>query len=200
MKKNVLHQSSPVQQLMAAGGPNWWNINTMRPQNSAPPQHSSPVLAHPSPNLLPQFPLSSTSAWNDNQELPYPSLSQLLMGGMIAGEDKSGLSHMQKLDIFEEQLLQQEDSNGSNLVDHVKQENLANHYHVYGTTSTTTSHGITTNAEYQQVNIVKPSWSQVMSVSSPTSCVTSLSSTSNMLDFTNIKEGRHPPPDRSSEV
>lgn len=106
---------------------------------------------------------------------------------------------MQKLDILEEQFLQQEDSsNGSNFVDHVKQENLANHYHVYGTTSTTTSHGIT-NAETQQVNIPKPSWSQVMSVSSPTSCVTSLS-TSNMLDFSNIKDGRHPPPDRSSEV
>lgn len=106
---------------------------------------------------------------------------------------------MQKLDILEEQFLQQEDSsNGSNFVDHVKQENLANHYLVYGATSTTTSHGIT-NAETQQVNIAKPSWSQVMSVSSPTSCVTSLS-TSNMLDFSNIKDGRHPPPDRSSEV
>lgn len=105
---------------------------------------------------------------------------------------------MQKLDILEEQLLQQEDSNGSNFVDHVKQENLANHYHMYGTTSTTSSRGI--SAETQQVNIAKPSWSQgIMSVSSPTSCVTSLS-TSNMLDFSNKKDSRHPPPDRSSEV
>ncbi|XP_074353500.1 transcription factor bHLH68-like isoform X2 [Apium graveolens] len=201
MNKNGLHQTSPVQQLMAAGGPNCWNINTMRPQNSPPPpsQHSS-VLALPPPNQVPQIPLSSMSAWNDtHQEPTYQSLSQLLMGGILS-EDKSALSHMQKLDILEEQFLQQEDSsNGSNFVDHVKQENLANQYHMYGTTSTTTSHGITANAETQQVNIAKPSWSQVMSVSSPTSCVTSLS-TSNMLDFSNIKDGRHPPPDRSSEV
>lgn len=199
MNKNVLHQSSHVQQLMAAGGPNWWNINTMRPQNSAPPPQHSSVLALPPPHQVPQFPLSSMSAWGDTHPEPtYQSLSQLLMGGMISDEDKSALSHMQKLDILEEQLLQQEDSsNGSNLVDHVKQENIANHYQVYGTTATTTSHGIT-NAETQQLNTAKPSWSQVMSVSSPTSCVTSLS-TSNMLDFSNIKDGRHPPPDRSSE-
>ncbi|KAK1354768.1 transcription factor bHLH68 [Heracleum sosnowskyi] len=169
MNKNVLHQSSHVQQLMAAGGPNWWNINTTRPQNSPPPPQHSSVLALPPPNQVPQFPLSSMSAWNDtHQEPTYQSLSQLLIGGIISDEEKSALSHMQKLDILEEQFLQQEDSsNGSNFVDHVKQKNLANHY-------------------------------QVMSVSSPTSCVTSLS-TSNMLDFSNIKDGRHPPPDRSSE-
>ncbi|KAL1825474.1 hypothetical protein ACET3Z_012252 [Daucus carota] len=192
MNKNVVHQSSPVQQLMAAGGPNWWNMNTMRPQNSpAPPQHSS-VLALPPPNQVQQFPLSSMSAWSDTQEPTYQSLSQLLMGGIISDDDKSALSHMQKLDILEEQILHQEDSNGSNFADHVKQENLTNHYHhVYGTTPTT-------NAETQQVNISKPSWSHVMSVSSPTSCVTTLSS-SNMLDFSNIKDTRHPPPDRSSE-
>lgn len=200
MNKNVLHQSSPhVQQVMAAGGPNWWNIDTMRPQNSPPPPQHSSVLALPPPNQVPQFPLSSMSAWNDaHQEPTYQSLSQLLMGGIISDEDKSALSNMQKLDILEEQFLQQEDSsNGSNFVDHVKQENLTNHYHMYGTTSTTTSQGMA-NAETQQVNIAKPSWSQVMSVSSPTSCVTSLS-TSNILDFSNLKDGRHPPPDRSSE-
>ncbi|KAA8523134.1 hypothetical protein F0562_009557 [Nyssa sinensis] len=172
-------QSSPVQQMM----PNWWNINTMR----QPPQQPSPFLPPPS-NLFPQYTLPTSSLplssfWHDNQELP-ESWSQLLLGGLVGDEDKSGLSHIQtkKLENWEEQLLHQ--ASNASAVD-VKQENSASSY-VYGQG----------NVEYQAP---KPTWSQMMPASSPkSSTVTSLSS--NMLDFSGSKtDGRHPPPDRSSE-
>lgn len=112
------------------------------------------------------------------------------------------MNHIQhqakKLENWEEQLLHhhQQHPNGTNSVDHVNQENSANSYHhhhhqVFG------SHG-NNNAELiQAAAATKPSWPQMMPVSSPKSCVTSLSS--NMLDFSNNKaDGRHPPPDRSS--
>lgn len=89
MNRGHVLQSSPVQQMMAAGNPNWWNINNMRP----PPHHhqptsssssSSPFLPPPG-NFFPQFAAptsssSSTSSWHDhNQELPAESWSQLLL-------------------------------------------------------------------------------------------------------------------------
>uniref|UniRef100_A0A5B7CC38 Putative transcription factor bHLH68 n=1 Tax=Davidia involucrata TaxID=16924 RepID=A0A5B7CC38_DAVIN len=184
MNQGVLQSSAPVQQMMA-GSPNWWNmINNMRP----PPQQPSPFL--PPPNLFPQFtpapssslPLSPSS-WHDNQDQLPESWSQLLLGG----EDKSGLSHIQTkktLENWEEQLLQQ--ASNASVVD-VKQENSASSF-VYG-------HG---NVEYQAAP--NPTWSQMMPASSPkSSCISTLST--NMLDFSNTTktDGRHPPPDRSSE-
>ena len=113
-------------------------------------------------------------------------------GGLVAedqDQNKSGVMHAKKtLENWEEQLLQQQPPNGSNIVDHVKQENSAANgaYNMYGHE----------NAEF---HAAKTTWSQMMPVSSPTSCVTTLSS--NMLDFSSSKsDGRHPPPDRSSEV
>ncbi|XP_059634945.1 transcription factor bHLH68 [Cornus florida] len=192
MNRGVL-QSSPVQQ-MVAGSPNWWNINNMRPP---PPQQPSPnLLAAPSsysffPQYSPLRPTTSSSlpmssSWLDhNQELP-ESWSQLLLGGLVSEEDKySGLSNniQPKLENWEDQLLHQNQSSNISVAD-VKQETSANSY-MYGPR----------NVEYQTP---KPTWSQMMPVSSPKSCVTSLSS--NMLDFSNNKaDGRHPPPDRSSE-
>lgn len=99
-------------------------------------------------------------------------------------EDKSGLiSHFQakKLDNWEN--LHDQALNDS-VVDHVKQENSASSF-VYG-------HG---NGE--EFHTAKASLPQVMPVSSPKSCITSFSS--NMLDFSSKADGRHPPPDRSSE-
>ena len=52
MNRAGVLQSSPVQQMMAAGNPNWWNINTMRP----------PTQPLPSPSFLyPQFIPSTTT-------------------------------------------------------------------------------------------------------------------------------------------
>ncbi|CAK9155164.1 unnamed protein product [Ilex paraguariensis] len=172
MNRGVL-QSSPVQQLVA-GSPNWWNINHMRP----PPQQPSPFLV-PTPQFFPQY--TPPPSWHDNQEFP-ESLSQLLLGGFVGEVDKSGLSRLQakKLENWEEQLLHQA-QNGSV---EVKPENLASSY-VYG-------HG---NVEFQAP---KPTWSQMVPASSPKSCVTSLNTS--MLDFSSTTpDGRHPPPDHSSE-
>ncbi|KAF5482004.1 hypothetical protein F2P56_002606 [Juglans regia] len=181
MNRGVL-QSSPVQQMMA-GNPNWWNINSMRP----PTQPSSPFL--PIPNCFPQYaPTSSSSlslpihSWHDSQELP-ESWSQLLLGGLV-DEDKLSMNPFQprRLENWEDPSLLSQAPNVSAV--NVKQEHSASSY-AYG-------HG---SEEFQAA---KPTWSQVMPTSSPKSCVTSFSS--NMLDFSSNKtDGRHPPPDRSSE-
>ncbi|CAK7337436.1 unnamed protein product [Dovyalis caffra] len=190
MNRGVL-QSSPVQQMMA-GNPNWWSINNMRPP-IIHHQQTSPFL--PPPSLFPQF-LPSTSSsssssslllpsWNDNPDQDPESWSQLLLGGLVCSEDKSNISHFQakKMEIWEEQMLHQATS--ASAVD-VKQENSASSY-VYG-------HA---NEDFQTA-AKSTAWSPVIPASSPKSCVTSFSS--NMLDFsTNKGDGRHPPPDRSSE-
>lgn len=181
-------QSSPVQQMMAAGNPNWWNINSMRPPTTS---QTSPFL--PPPNFFPQFPSppppsssSSSSSftmpsWNDNQELA-DSWSQFLSGRLVDEEEKAH-SHGNKVESWEEQVLH----HSSTSVVTVKQENHQNSF-IYG-------HA---NEDFQSA-LPKPTWSQMMPVSSPnSSSVTSFSS--NMLDFSTIKaDGKHPPPDRSSE-
>lgn len=177
------------------GNPNnWWNINNMRAPSSVPPPPQPSTFMLPPSNLFPQQPPSSSlplsSSWHDtlNQDHLPESWSQLLLGGLVGEEDKCGLSHIQakKLENWEEQLLQHHASNGSSLP-HVKQENSAIGTYAYGHVN---------NAEFQAGP--KPSWSQMMPVSSPNSCVSSLST--NILDFSSNKaDGRHPPPDRSSE-
>ncbi|KAG6740692.1 hypothetical protein POTOM_056159 [Populus tomentosa] len=108
----------------------------------------------------------------------------LWMGGLVCDEDKSNISNFQakKMENWEEQVLHQASS--ASVVD-VKQENSASNY-VYGA-----------NEDFQAA--AKPTaCSQVIPASSPKSCVTSFSS--NMLDFSTSKgDGRHPPPDRSSD-
>ncbi|WVZ14885.1 hypothetical protein V8G54_012451 [Vigna mungo] len=171
MHRAVL-QSSPVQQMMAAGNPNWWNINI----NTMPPQ-APPFFSSPSNFPIPYAPTSLPfPSWNENQDLP-ESWSQLLMSGVVDEQGKVGMGQFQtkKLENWEDQMLGQPPN--ASLVD-VKQENSVNSY-VYG-------HG---NEELQSS---KPSWS-------PKSCATSFSS--NMLDFSNSSstDARLPPPDRSSE-
>ncbi|KAK8682847.1 hypothetical protein V6N13_038929 [Hibiscus sabdariffa] len=90
MNRGVL-QSSPVQQMMAAGNPNWWNINsTMSMLPPPPPNH---MQQPPSPTtFFPQFTPSSLHipSWHDNHELPQ-SWSQLLLGtGLVVGEASAG--------------------------------------------------------------------------------------------------------------
>lgn len=61
------------------------------------------------------------------------------------------------------------------------------------------------NGTHEEFEEAKPNWSQVMpAASSPkSSCLTSLISSKNMLDFSSnynrSKDGRLPPPDRSSD-
>ncbi|KAL8237068.1 hypothetical protein R6Q59_018149 [Mikania micrantha] len=205
---NVL-QSSPVQQMLA-GGPNaWWNMMaTTRPSQTPASSHMPVVAVSAQPHLFPHHqyapspPLSSPSLWHDNQEFP-DSLSQLLMSGLAGEDDKPTLTHMQqakKLENWEEQLLQDHhhhhhhhhnSSTVNSMVSSlIKQENSLNYGSSYG-------HG---NLEFHGVK--QTSWSNPMiPVSSPSSCITSLSN--NMLDFSttisNKTDGRHPPPDRSSE-
>lgn len=107
-------------------------------------------------------------------------------GGLVGEEDKLGMSQYQpkRLENWEDQLLSQA-TNASHVVN-IKQEHGASSYG-YG-------HG--TDQEFQAA---KATWSQLMSASSLKSCVTSFSS--NMLDFSGNKaDGKHSPPDRSSEV
>ncbi|XP_062090827.1 transcription factor bHLH68-like isoform X2 [Humulus lupulus] len=113
-RAGVLQQSSPVQQMMAAGNPNWWNYNTMRPP-------TQPVVL-PSPSFLyPQFIPTNTAttttttttttsnssssnssansshlelpnmpSWHDNNQDQLPeSWSQLLLGGLVGEEEKA---------------------------------------------------------------------------------------------------------------
>ncbi|KAL0333885.1 UNVERIFIED_CONTAM: Transcription factor [Sesamum angustifolium] len=182
-------QSSPVQQMVAAGSPTWWNINNMRPPPHHHHQHHS-FLAAPPHHHFPHHltpPLVTASSWNDPQELP-ESWSQLLLGGLVGEEDKPGLSHMQakKLENWEQQLLNH--TSNSCAVDTVKQENSASSY-TYGPG----------NVEFQPA---KPTncWShQIFSASSPKSCVTTLSN--NMLDFSpKSSDLKQPHQDPSSEV
>lgn len=167
MNRGVL-QSSPVQQMMA-GNPNWWNINI---NNMRPPTPQVPsFLSNPSNFLTPYAPTSSSlpfPSWHDNQELP-ESWSQLLMGGLVAEEDKGGMSE------FQNQMVNQ--APNASLVD-VKQESSVNSY-VYG-------HG------NEELHSAKSSWSP------PKSCVTSFSSNMLDFSNNNT-DVRHPPPDRSSE-
>uniref|UniRef100_A0A2P2IQA2 Uncharacterized protein MANES_16G113000 n=1 Tax=Rhizophora mucronata TaxID=61149 RepID=A0A2P2IQA2_RHIMU len=195
-------QSSPVQQMMT-GNPNWWSVNNMRPPTH---QQPSPFLLPPSthfPQLMPSSSSSSSSSsspsssssslpipyWHENQDKLQESWSQLLLGGLVMGdEEKVHLNNFRprsNLENWEEQVLHQPSS--ASLVD-VKQENSGSSY-VYG-------HA---NEDFQAAK--PPPWSHshgLMPASSPKSCVTI---SNNMLDFSASKgEGRHPPPDRSPEV
>ncbi|KAL1538335.1 transcription factor bHLH68-like isoform X1 [Salvia divinorum] len=84
---------------MMAGNPNWWSMNGMHPQLSSqliygasnPPNPSPPDLHHPTPDF------------------PVRSWSQLLLGGLGAGEDErfgAGLFQQQKkIENWEDQVL-----------------------------------------------------------------------------------------------
>ncbi|KAJ0746692.1 putative transcription factor bHLH family [Helianthus annuus] len=197
MNRGNLLQSSPVQQMLAGGPNSWWNMMpTTRPSQPPPPHHPPVFAPSAQPHCFPhQYvpppppppPLSSPYPWHDNQDYP-DSLSQLLMSGLAGEDDKPALSQMQQVKKLEnwEQLLLHDHHNSSI----VKQENSLNYGSSYG-------HG---NLEFHGVK--QNNWSNPMiPVSSPSSCISSLSNS--MLDFSttisNKTDGRHPPPDRSSE-
>ncbi|XP_018484923.1 transcription factor bHLH68 isoform X2 [Raphanus sativus] len=218
MKRGAL-ESSPVQQLMLAGNPNWWNVSGgMRPppplmshqQEPLPPQ-MTPNDSYHRPRMMmtssspPLLNNPSLSSWLESNDLPPESwsLSQLLLGGLMMGEEerleimnhhKHHDEHHQhsfqgkmRLENWEEQVLRYQASMG--VVD-IKQESNINNNNGY----------------------------LISSPNSPPnkSCVTTTTTTSlnsndntnnnnNTLDFSsnhiglNLSEGRHTPPDRSSE-
>ncbi|CAN8273496.1 unnamed protein product [Cochlearia groenlandica] len=106
MNRGVL-ESSPVQQLMVSGNPNWWNISdgdTRPPPPPLPPQ-MTPNNNYLRPRMmLPTFlpsPATSSSSsltnnpnhissWLESNDLPPESwsLSQLLLGGLMMGEEE----------------------------------------------------------------------------------------------------------------
>ncbi|XP_021688550.1 transcription factor bHLH68 isoform X2 [Hevea brasiliensis] len=168
---------------MMAGNPSRWS---MHPPSQQP---SALLSSSPSPALFPsQYVLGSSSSLpfnslTDNQELPQ-SWSQLLLGGLSGEEEgRFGLSHFQpkKLENWEDQILNP--YSRVPVVADVKQE-IPQNSNLYG-------HG---DEEFQPP---RPTWSQVMPVSSPKSCVTTLSS--NILDFSyNKPDVRNQHPDQSS--
>lgn len=183
-------QSSPVQEMMAAGNPNWWCINNMTP----PPSTQHPTFVTP-PYLFPQYtpPSPSSFLWGDDNHEQLPavpvSLSQLLSDGLMSESDKekcqmSNILRTKKgLENWEEQLFR---SPPDGCLGDVSLQQSTKKY-MYGHE----------NEEYERVP--KPSWSPVMPVSPPTSCVTSLNS-NNLVEFSGRKsDGKRCPPDRSSE-
>lgn len=155
---------------MMARNPNWWGM-------------------HP-PSLFPQYAPGSPSLpvnpLGDDQEPPQ-SWRQLLLGGLSAGdEDKIVLGHFQprKLDNWEDQILNPPAR--LPVVDVVKQE-VPQNSNLYG-------HG---GEDFQAP---RPAWSQMIPVSSPSSCVTSFSNNNNKLDFSyNKVDGGSQHPNQSSE-
>ncbi|KAK5831029.1 transcription factor bHLH68-like isoform X2 [Gossypium arboreum] len=161
-------------QMMAAGNP------SMVPPSQ---QHSSNLLTPITPSLFPpQYVLGTSTSLlptlpdHHYQELPpLQSWSQLLLGGLSGEEERFGPSHYQpkKLEIWESQILNPSPRVPS-VVD-VKQEGTQNS-NIFG-------HG---NDEFQAS---AAAWSQIMPVSPPRSCITSLSS--NMLDLPSYKAADH---------
>ncbi|XP_059638168.1 transcription factor bHLH68-like [Cornus florida] len=192
MNRSGVLQSSPVQQMMV-GSPNWWNmINSMRPplpQQPPPSNLLPPHLYIPPPSSLPLSSPSSTWFDSNNQDQLPESWSQLLLGRLVSDqEEKGGLSHFQakRLENWEDQILH---GQTANIVD-VKQESSASSYG-YGHEHS--------QVEYQAP---KPTWSQMIPApaSSPNkSCVTSATLSTNILDFSNKVDRKHPPLDRTSE-
>ncbi|OAY53035.1 transcription factor bHLH68 [Manihot esculenta] len=172
---------------MMAGNPSWWN---MHPPSQQP---SSLLSSSLSPSLFPsQYVLGSSSSSSssfpfnslpDNQELPQ-SWSQLLLGGLPGEEDRFCLSHFQnkKLEDCEDQILNPYPR--VSVVADIKRE-VSRKSNLYG-------HG---DEEFQ---LPRPTWSPAIPVSSPRSCVTSLSS--NVLEYSfNKPDTRNQHPDQSSE-
>ncbi|XP_027168531.1 transcription factor bHLH68-like isoform X2 [Coffea eugenioides] len=184
---------------MMAGNPNWWSMNSMHPQSHQHQQFPSTTTFHspapPPPPLPPQYnlyggsssPLSanSLSDHHPNQDFPR-SWRQLLLGGLANEQERFVGSPFQnkKLENWEDQTL---NPSLRVPVSDVKQEVAL---------STSVLFGAAADEEFQAST--RPSWSQVVQASSPTSCVTSLSS--NLLNFSSSKaEGRNQNPENSSE-
>ncbi|KAI3455453.1 hypothetical protein Pfo_012116 [Paulownia fortunei] len=154
---------------MMAGNPNWWSMNGMHPQSH---QLSSQFVYDSN------SPLSSNSSPADhhpNQDYPVRSWSQLLLGE----EERFGASLFQqqkKLENWEDQVLNLNPSFTRVPVVDVKQEVAQSSCQLYS------------HVDYEfQANRPSNCWPshQVIPVSSPTSCITTLSN--NILTFSGVK-------------
>ncbi|KAH6781382.1 hypothetical protein C2S51_006675 [Perilla frutescens var. frutescens] len=164
---------------MMAGNPNSWSMNDMHPQSH---QLSSQfVYGSNSSN-----PSSTTAAdhhhhhhHHPSQDFPVRSWSQLLLGGLGVGEEErfgASLFHQQKkLENWEDQVLNLNPTYPRIPAVDVKQEAAQSSCQIY-------------DDEFQP-NKPSNSWPhhQVMPVSSPTSCITTLSN--NILNFSGGKAG-----------
>uniref|UniRef100_A0A5B7APV0 Putative Basic helix-loop-helix DNA-binding superfamily protein isoform 1 n=1 Tax=Davidia involucrata TaxID=16924 RepID=A0A5B7APV0_DAVIN len=180
---------------MMAGNTNWRSMNNMHPPSQ---QYYPSTFLSPPPSLFPpqyvpaeSFSLALNSLADHNQDFPQ-SWSQLLLSGVASTEEDGfgGLiSHFQSRKLennWEDQILKP--SLRAPVVD-VKQEVAQSCQLLYG-------HG--DDDEFQACRPTS-SWSQGMPVSSPMSCVTSLSANI-ILDFANNKaDGRNQYPHHSSE-
>ncbi|XP_031277759.1 transcription factor bHLH68-like [Pistacia vera] len=181
---------------MMAGNPSWWS---MHPPSMS--QQPSTLLASSPSNILPsQYVLGSSSLPlnslpdNNQDQLPQ-SWSQLLLGGLSSDEDKFvNLNHFQskKFENYEDHQIINPSLRAP--VGDIKQEVVTQSSNLYG-------HG---GEEFQAPT--PANWPQIMPVSSPRSCVTSLNT--NILDFSfteadgnnnNNNNNNHQNPDHSSE-
>ncbi|KAL0415211.1 UNVERIFIED_CONTAM: Transcription factor [Sesamum latifolium] len=178
--------------MMAAGNPNWWSmINGMHPQS-----HHQFVYASNSPAQL-------SSPPDNHQDFPVRSWSQLLLGGVGGGgggeeeeEERysagAGLFQQQKkLESWEDQVLNLNPSFARTPVADVKQEDIA---HQSSSTCQLTYAHVDHHDQFHQPapppnrpnntnSWPTPPHQQVVMphVSSPTSCITNLST--NILNF-----------------
>ncbi|KAL2332357.1 hypothetical protein Fmac_019938 [Flemingia macrophylla] len=142
---------------MMAGNPSWWS---MHPPSLIPPQYVLPPSS---------FPFNSLT---ENPAEPPQSWSQLLFTGIPGEEEKLGFSHFQprKLENWDAQFLNT--ASRVPILDVIKQE-VSQRSNLY-------DHG---SEEFQSSGPAASSWPHMVPVSSPGSCVISLSS-NNILDFT----------------
>ncbi|XP_027341982.1 transcription factor bHLH68-like [Abrus precatorius] len=159
---------------MMAGNPNWWSMHP--PSSMISPQYVIPSSSIPFNSLT------------ENLEPPQ-SWSQLLFTGIAGEEERLGFSHFQpkKFENWDAQILNT--PSRVPILDVIKQE-VSQSGNLYG-------HG---REEFQASGPTDSSWSHMVPVSSPRSCVTSLSS-NNMLNFT-YNKGDHRKnqlPDQTSE-
>ncbi|XP_056848780.1 transcription factor bHLH68-like isoform X2 [Raphanus sativus] len=232
-------ESSPVlQQLMAAGNPNWWKVSgDMRPPPPfmghqqgplLPPQmtHNNNYLRpRMMPTLLPHsflpYPATSSSpsltnnpnlsSWLESNDLPPESwsISQLLLGGLMMGEEErseimnhhnhhDGQHHhsfegKMRLENWEEQVLSHQQAS-MGVVD-IKQEGIVNnnngHHHLICSPNSPPNKSCVTTTTTTSLNSIDDN--------------NTTNNNNSMFDFSsnhnglNLSEGRHTPPDLSSE-
>ncbi|KAK7271926.1 hypothetical protein RJT34_28201 [Clitoria ternatea] len=167
---------------MMAGNPNWWSM------------HPPSLIPHPQYVL----PSSSNIPFNSLTQNPEPpqSWSQLLFTGLPGEEERMGFTfsgHFQpkKLENWDVQIL----NTPSRVVPGL---DVINKHQVSQSGNNLYCHG---REEFQASGSTASSWSHMVQVSSPGSCVTSLSS-NNILDFTYNTESpqrKNQLPDQTSE-
>ncbi|KAF8090727.1 hypothetical protein N665_0468s0005 [Sinapis alba] len=214
-------ESSPVQQLTVAGNPNWWNVSGgMRPPPPLMGHQQGPLPPQMTPNnnyLRPRMMMTSSSppllnnpslsSWLESNDLPPESwsLSQLLLGGLMMGEEErlEIMNHHNHHDEHRHHSFQ-----GKMRLENWEEQEVLRHQQA--------SMGVVDIK--QESNINNNNGYLISSPNSPPnkSCVTTTTTTSlnsndntnnnnNMLDFSsnhnglNLSESRHIPPDRSSE-